>query len=233
MNRTDRLYALVEDLRTRAPRFVGARALAERFEVSVRTIERDLLSLQEAGVPIWTQPGPGGGYTLDARTTLPPLNLTAAEATAIATALAAGGTLPFVAAGHSALRKLAAVMSTTDRDAAGALVGCVRLAGAASPPPPPSVAAVEEAVVAGVAEEIEYEDKEGRRTTRTVEPAGLLRGRQGWYLVGWCRLRDGARVFRLDRIRHARPTAERVAPRPIDDLIEDIPHPFRQPSLLA
>src|SRR4029078_947831 len=72
MNRTDRLYALVEELRARAPRTMRAVELAQRFSVSTRTIERDLLALQEAGVPIWAQPGPGGGYRLDVGTTLPP-----------------------------------------------------------------------------------------------------------------------------------------------------------------
>src|SRR5581483_3012441 len=110
MNRTDRLYALVEELRARAPRLMRAAELAERFEVSTRTIERDLLALQQAGVPIWAQPGPGGGYGLNIETTLPPLNLTPAEAAALATAIAATRAMPFPEAGRSALRKLAGVM---------------------------------------------------------------------------------------------------------------------------
>lgn len=65
MNRTDRPYALVEELRARAPRTMRAVELARRFEVSTRTIERDLLALQEAGVPIWARPGPGGGYGIN------------------------------------------------------------------------------------------------------------------------------------------------------------------------
>src|SRR5687768_8226980 len=98
MNRTDRLYAMVEELRARAPRLMRAAELAARFEVSIRTVERDLLALQAAGVPIWAQPGPGGGYGLNTDTTLPPLNLTSAEATALATARA----MPFAEAGRSA-----------------------------------------------------------------------------------------------------------------------------------
>ena len=80
MNRTDRLYALVEELRASAPRARSAQRLAERFEVTVRTVQRDILALQEAGVPIWATPGPGGGYRIDPGHTLPPLNFTPAEA---------------------------------------------------------------------------------------------------------------------------------------------------------
>ena len=65
MNRLDRLYALVEELRAAGSRGRSARRLAERFEVSVRTIERDILALQEAGVPISAQLGRRGGYVLD------------------------------------------------------------------------------------------------------------------------------------------------------------------------
>ncbi|MGH9136225.1 MAG: helix-turn-helix transcriptional regulator, partial [Acidimicrobiales bacterium] len=106
MNRTDRLYALVEELRVAAPRPRTARWLADRFEVSVRTVERDLLALQESGVPIWGSTGPGGGYTVDPAHTLPPVNFTAAEATAIAVALARPAATPFVGAGRRALHKL-------------------------------------------------------------------------------------------------------------------------------
>ena len=79
MNRTDRLYALVEELRAVAPQWRSANWFAERFEVSSRTIERDLSALQQAGVPIYATPGRRGGYAIDVQHTLPPLNLSAAE----------------------------------------------------------------------------------------------------------------------------------------------------------
>ena len=63
MNRIDRLYALVEELRAAGPRGRTARQLAGRFEVSVRTIERDLSALGQAGVPLATKQGRTGGYT--------------------------------------------------------------------------------------------------------------------------------------------------------------------------
>jgi hypothetical protein len=65
MNRTDRLYALVEELRAVAPRPRSARWLAQRFEVCSRTVERDIGALQESGAPIYAEPGRTGGYTLD------------------------------------------------------------------------------------------------------------------------------------------------------------------------
>src|SRR3954468_14886422 len=64
VNRTDRLYAIAEELRAaRQPR--TATWLAERFEVTTRTVKRDISALQQAGTPVWAAPGPGGGYVLD------------------------------------------------------------------------------------------------------------------------------------------------------------------------
>ena len=73
MNRTDRLYALVEELRASAPSSRTAKEMAARFEVSTRTVERDILALQEAGVPIRGAAGRRGGYFIDPQGTLPDL----------------------------------------------------------------------------------------------------------------------------------------------------------------
>jgi biotin operon repressor len=114
MNRTDRLYAIVEELRAVAPRPRSARWLAARFEVSARTVERDIGALQQSGVPIYAQPGRVGGYTLDPARTLPPVNITAGEAVAIAVALRRLDGTPFAQAAGSALQKLLAVMPPAD-----------------------------------------------------------------------------------------------------------------------
>ena len=123
MNRTDRLYALTEELRRAGPSGRTSAQLAAHFEVAPRTIKRDITALQEAGVPLWATPGPGGGYALDPAATLPPLTFTAREATAIAVALALGGDLPFAPEGRSALTKLLGAMGPEDREAAAALGG--------------------------------------------------------------------------------------------------------------
>ena len=231
MNRTERLYALVEELRAHAPRLRRAADLARRFEVSTRTIERDLLALQVAGVPIYAQPGPGGGYGLHVDATLPPLNLTPAEAAALATALAATRAMPFAAAGRSALQKLAAVMATGARDRAVRLASQVRVTTAASGSALAVAEVVQQGLIDSVALALTYRDREERETARVVEPSGVLGTPSGWYLVAWCRLRQAPRVFRLDRIRHAALTAEGVAPRALDSLLPAVPFELAAPDL--
>jgi predicted DNA-binding transcriptional regulator YafY len=232
MNRTDRLYALVEDLRSRAPRMMGATELARHFEVSTRTIERDLLALQESGVPIWAQPGPGGGYGLNVDTTLPPLNLTPAEAAALATALAATRGMPFAEAGRSALMKLAAVMAASPKDIASRLVGQIRVVQGPGGPPNPVSDVIQRALINTVALELTYRDGQSRDTRRVVEPVGLFGTPSGWYLAAWCRLRQAPRAFRLDRIAQATLTQESVITRSLDAILPDLPFDLAEPSLL-
>jgi predicted DNA-binding transcriptional regulator YafY len=216
MNRTDRLYALVEELRAAAPGSRSAARLASRFEVSVRTIQRDLLALQEAGVPIWATPGPGGGYTIDPGHTLPPLNFTASEAAAIALAMARSGPMPFDGAARSALHKVAAAMSATGRSGAAELLARIHLLpDRREPSAGPVVGAVEQALIEQRVLCLDYRDQHGQPTlARRVEPLGLVGAERDWYLVGWCRLRDTVRVFRLDRITTVELTGERSPERP-------------------
>lgn len=230
MNRTDRMYAIVEELRARAPRSMRAREIADRFEVSARTIERDILALQEAGVPIWSQRGPRGGYALDPRRTLPPLNLTAEEAVSLATALAVAGPMPFADAARRARLKLAAVMRTTEAEQAQALAGRIRVA-QREIAPSQVIRAVEEGIRRGVALELDYEDRNGLRTERVVEAHGLFSSQSGWYLIAWCRMRNGPRAFRLDRIRSASATDESIVDRDLDAVL-DVPYPVLTPSLI-
>lgn len=230
MNRTDRLYALVEELRAVAPRPRSARWLAGRFEVSARTVERDIGALQQSGVPIYAEPGRTGGYCLDKARTLPPVNLTPGEAVAMAVALHRMAGTPFRAAASSALRKLVSAMQVDDAAAARELAGRVHLLG--DDPPPPIPRLVSDAVAARRVLRIRYEDRAGAASMRDVEPLGYVGKGTHWYLVAWCRLRDGLRAFRTDRIASISVTAEVPAPRPLRDADLDIPYgPVRQLSL--
>lgn len=210
MNRTERLYALVEELRAVAPRPRSARWLAARFEVSTRTIERDLSALQQSGVPIWAEPGRTGGYCLDASHTLGPLGLTVDEALAVVVSLGMLDSSPFRGAARSALRKLVAVTEEHTLEASMAVAARVHLFEATRPArPSPDLS---EALRKGGVLQICYVDREGETTTREVEPVACV-GKDGhWYLVAWCRLRGAIRAFRGDRIRELSPTGE-VPPR--------------------
>ncbi|TPW76454.1 helix-turn-helix transcriptional regulator [Schumannella soli] len=221
MNRTDRLYALVEELRAAAPRSRSARTLAERFEVSVRTVERDLAALQQAGVPIWAQPGRTGGYTIDPAATLGPMGFTADEALAVMIGLGSLTRGPFGAAAGTALRKVLAVMPDEDARRATALASRIHLL------EPDEVEAVPPAFAESLRSDrvmvLHYRDKDGVVTRREVEPLGTIGKDGAWYLIAWCRLRDGVRAFRGDRMVSAELTEERPPRRTLsrDDL--DIP----------
>jgi predicted DNA-binding transcriptional regulator YafY len=220
MNRTDRLYALVEELRAAAPGARSAPWLAGQFEVSLRTIQRDILALQQARVPIWATPGPGGGYAIDPGHTLPPLNFTAAEAAAVALAIARGAPMPFDGAARTALHKVVAAMSAAGRSGAADLLARIHLLHAKRElSAAPVLRAVEQALLEGRVLRIDYHDKQGQPTVaRRVEPLGFVGAERDWYLVGWCRLRGAVRVFRLDRISMVEVTGERS--------------PVREPSML-
>jgi predicted DNA-binding transcriptional regulator YafY len=224
MNRTERLYALAEELRAVAPRPRTARWLAARFEMCVRTIERDLAALMQAGVPIYGTRGRGGGYTLDRARTLPPINVTPAEATAAAVALRWLADTPFAAAARSLLRKVVAGMPTADALRAEDLARRVQIAGVPHTAPAAGVAA--DAVATGTALVLDYVDRVGRASSRVVEPAGYLHTADGWYLQARCRMRGAERLFRLDRIRAVRAAgteASAAAPQPAPLRLPGIP----------
>lgn len=240
MNRTDRLYALTEELRRAGAAGRTSAALAAHFEVAPRTIKRDVTALQEAGVPVWATAGPGGGYALDPAATLPPLTFSAREATAIAVALALSRDLPFAPDGRSALTKLLGAMRPDDREAAAALGGRIwyRRAGGTGqgspsrPNRPAAARVVDEAIRDQVVVILDYTDADGRSTERRpVEPLTYALTRDHWYLLGWCRKRRGGRWFRLERIDRAVLTTEQVVPRDLEEVFGPIPTDVRAVTL--
>lgn len=208
MNRTDRLYALVEELRAVAPLPRSARRLAEQFEVSTRTIERDLSALQQAGVPIWAEPGRTGGYSIDTAHTLAPLGFTVDEALAVTIALGMLSTSPFHTAATSALRKVVAVMDQSTLHETAELASRIHLLDDRPLSDAPTELA--DALRSGNVLRIAYRDRGGADTRRDVEPLGYVGKGRDWYLIGWCRLRDGIRAFRGDRVISAETTGERT-----------------------
>jgi predicted DNA-binding transcriptional regulator YafY len=177
-------------------------------------------------------PGPGDGYCLNVDSTLPPLNLTPAEAAALATALAATRAMPFAEAGRSALKKLAGVMGSAPKVTASKLVSQIRVVQGPGGPANPVAEVIQQALLDSVAVELTYRDIQARETFRVIEPAGVFGTHSGWYLVAWCCLRQSPRVFRLDRIVQATLTHEPVTPRSLDALLTDIPFEMAEPALM-
>ena len=223
MNRIDRLYALVEELRAAGPRGRTARQLAEHFEISVRTVERDLSALGQAGVPLATRQGRTGGYTLDRSMSLPPLNFTPREAAAVAVALSRSEHVLFARDARSALQKIVAAMPERAVEEARSTAAKVRLL---VQPVPGLDAEIAETIWRAVRDNhtlrIRYIDVGGLETEREIEPQHVVVGPNGSYLTAWCHLRRDDRVFRLDRITRAEriaspPRPERTPPEPVVD----------------
>jgi predicted DNA-binding transcriptional regulator YafY len=231
MNRTDRLYALVEELRAAAPRAVTVAALAARFEVANRTVQRDLQALMEAGVPVRAIPGRGGGWSIDPAMTLPPIRFTADEASALAIALAsADSTAPYAGAARSAAQKIAASLTGPASAAARELASQIvvlpsRIDSAVR-------ASVERALAGRSVLRLCYVDSAGRESHREVEPAGLLTANGRWYLIAWCRTRKAGRGFRFDRIRSATHTGERARTHDLTELLGPAAAGAAQPTSL-
>ncbi|WP_169165495.1 helix-turn-helix transcriptional regulator [Cellulomonas taurus] len=207
MKRAERWHALTEMLRRSGARGCTAERLATEFGVSVRTVKRDLAALEASGAPIWSRPGPGGGYGLATRATLPPVALTPAQAVALLAAVSAAPDAPYADAAAAGVRKILDVLDPVTRTRARALADRVWV----NSPPTPTRAvrsALEQAMAEQRVVRIRYVAGDGAASTRDVEP--IMFGSSGgrWYLIGWCRLREGIRWFLVDRVERASVTAD-------------------------
>jgi predicted DNA-binding transcriptional regulator YafY len=197
-------------------RVVRAEELARHFEVTVRTIYRDVSALSEAGVPVTGEAGVG--YSLMKSYHLPPVMLTTDEAGA----LFVSGEIAkrFTDASlhgpmSSALDKLRAVLPRERQDhverMSRHIVVMERPCGGSEPTSQPWLLAVQRAVMQRAVLSLSYRGRnraDDPGTRREVEPLGVVFYNGGWYLVGWCRLRNDYRHFRVDRIQALEPRGE-------------------------
>ncbi|MWV51466.1 HTH domain-containing protein (plasmid) [Rathayibacter sp. VKM Ac-2803] len=218
MNRTDRLYALREELRRAGARGRTADQLAALFEVSARTIKRDVSTLQAGGFPVWARPGRLGGYVVDEAATLPPINLTATEVSGLAAALAASERGPFHAAAEAALVKVLSVMEPGARSRATALAQRVWVDRAEGLEISPGVwRAVERSLAEGRVLRISSVHSAGARETR-LDPIVLARTRGEWYLVGRDRAEQTIRWWPVSRIVSAGVLSEAAESIPVETI---------------
>ena len=204
MNRIDRLTGVI--LLLQGQRVITAEQIAEHYEISVRTVYRDLAALGEAGVPVVAEPGVG--YSLMRGYHMPPVMFTEDEAAALFLSGEVTGMVADVSlrgALRSALLKVRSVMPRERREYLDRLKEVVRV----SPPggrgggeeDHRALMPLQQAVVRRQRVRLRYDaGGRGEHTARIVEPLGVTFYGKRWHLVAFCVLRQAFRDFRLDRM---------------------------------
>ncbi|GCE12725.1 helix-turn-helix transcriptional regulator [Tengunoibacter tsumagoiensis] len=198
-----RLLTLLELLQSHA--HLSGEELAERLEVEPRTVRRYIQMLQEMGMPVEGLRGPGGGYRLRPGFKLPPLLFTEEEATAVVLGLL--GT-PWMEIDFSsvaiegALAKVYRVLPFKGRERLQSISTHLTLSPQRQETRPDAslLVAMSEAVREHKRVSMDYSSYHDSITRREIEPYGIAGWNGYWYVVGYCCLRQGMRLFRVDRI---------------------------------
>jgi predicted DNA-binding transcriptional regulator YafY len=204
-----------------AQRYWSGEALAERLEVTPRTLRRDVDRLRSLGYPVNSTSGVAGGYQLGAGSTLPPLLLDDEEAVAVAVGLrtAASGTVAGIEeASMRTLSKLEQVLPERLRRRITALHSSILSLARSGP----VVDAALLSALAGACRDLmtlrfPYSSRDGTATARHVEPHRLVHTGRRWYLAAWDLGREQWRTFRVDRIQPRVALGARFVPRPAPD----------------
>jgi predicted DNA-binding transcriptional regulator YafY len=214
-----RLLTLLESRRD----WSGAE-LAERLEVSTRTVRHDMARIRSLGYPVEASPGVAGGYRLGSGGALPPLLLDDDEAVAVALGLRTAAGRGVAGMAESALRalvKLEQVLPVRLRHRVSALQDyTVAVAGADEGIDPQLLVRIAAACRDSEVLWVDYVKHDGAKSSRALEPHRLVHWGRRWYLVAWDRSRNGWRTFRIDRLHLGRGTGPRFKPRelPAEDL---------------
>ncbi|UGU14499.1 YafY family transcriptional regulator [Sinomicrobium kalidii] len=204
MNRFDRITAILIQLQSKS--VVKAQDLAERFEVSLRTIYRDIRTLEEAGVPLYGEAGVG--YSIVDGYRLPPVMFTKEEAMAFVTAEKLMERLTDNAIRkhfESAMYKVKSVLRGSEKDFVENLESHIHVRDRKIRQPHTIPGNILEVLFRGISEKkvvkMTYRAL-GReeKTERFIEPIGVYHENDHWYTIGYCHLREDYRHFRADRI---------------------------------
>ncbi len=204
MNRIDRISAILIQLQSR--KVVKAQSIADRFQISLRTVYRDISTLQEAGVPIIGEAGIG--YSIADGYRLPPVMFTLHEATAFLTAgkLIDKFTDKKTATHYeTALLKIKAILRSTEKDYLENIEEQIAVRHNPWLPVPDAGNDYMQELLSSIAHQlvvtIQYHSPgKNEKSSRDIEPVGLFFQSGSWYLIAYCRLREDYRNFRLDRI---------------------------------
>lgn len=202
MRRADRLFQIVQFIRGR--RLTTAAHLAQRLEVSERTIYRDVADLQHQGVPIEGEAGVG--YRLGKGFELPPLMFSLDEARALVASVRMAQVWqdPVLAqASQNVLSKILSILPAAARVAAQGMAVYAPPIGL-EPALQPTLQQLREAVESQTRLNVVYNDAKGASSERTVRPLGCFFWGNVWTLAAWCETRQSFRSFRLDRLSKVR-----------------------------
>lgn len=193
--------------------------LAERLDITPRTVRRDVDKLRGLGYPVDATVGVGGGYRLGAGAEMPPLLLDDDEVLAVALGLQSGATGPVVGIGESSVRALAKLRQVMpSRLRLRHRLEALQVDVVQSEPAPSAVDAAVLSAIASVCHgherlRFDYRAHDGSESRREVEPCRLVRSGPRWYLVAWNLSREDWRSFRVDRMDPKIPTGPRFTPR--------------------
>ena len=193
--------------------------LADRLEVSARTVRRDVERLRSLGYPVEATIGAIGGYRLSAGAAVPPLLFEDDEATAIAIGLRTVVSQAVAGVDEASIRalaKLQQVLPARLRGRVNALSAATMSVGPdRTEVDPDLLASIAGAISVGRRLRFEYAAGDGRRSLRLVEPWGLVATGRRWYLVAFDVDRDDWRIYRIDRLRDPRPLPWLQVARPL------------------
>jgi len=211
-NRLTRLNTIL--IRLQAKRLLTATELADLFSVSIRTIYRDISTLQQSGIPILTEEGKG--YTLMEGYRIPPVMFTEDQANALILAeqlVLKNKDASLVKHFTEAIEKIKAVLQYTQKDKANLLTERTRYSQNINRERNSNnLSTLQFALTNFLLVKIEYKNEKDKATSRVIEPFALLSTQEDWLLVAWCRLRNEFRYFRLDRIKQLQMLAEKFTP---------------------
>lgn len=212
IKRLPRLTAILTQLQTK--RLLTAPELAAKFDVSVRTIYRDIKALEQAGVPIFTEEGKG--YTLMEHYRLPPITFTESQANALIIAeqlVLKNKDTSFIKNYQEAIDKIKAVLKTSIKDKANMLAERTLFDQNVNRERNSSnLSELQFAITNLCLTKIEYTNEANQSSSRLIEPFALLSTQENWLLVAWCHLRCSFRYFRLDRIKKLELLTETFTP---------------------
>lgn len=198
--RLSRLTAILTQLQTK--RLLTASGLADKFNVSIRTIYRDIRALENAGVPILTEEGKG--YTLMEGYKIPPVMFTESQANTLILAeqlVLKNKDASFIKDYIEAVDKIKAVLRQSEKDKVNLLADRTRFEQNNNRERNSnSISRIQQALTGFNLIKIEYSNEQNKISVRMIEPFALISTNENWLLIAWCRLRKEFRYFRLDRI---------------------------------